>query len=288
VSKSTERFRDFAVAEEKLVAARLHSVRAAIDHGGEKGRALERYVFELLRSFLPTEYGLTTGFVAYHSDGKVKLSKQLDIVIFDALRCAPLMRLETCDVLPIEAVYGYVEVKAQLTSSPGAEDPSSASIEKCLLENRDLRSMRERWYWKPTAGSPSTTERMSVPTLGIRSYIFAFEWAGRDIDALAQAVSNCASRLGPPTHVHGIYAAGCGFLYVDPVDVNTAVPEDYYHTLATDSDALLMFKTTMFQALATFPRPQPGWVPAIDQYLKHQPAWSEFVPEGTELLGGYR
>ena len=66
----------------------------------------------LLRSLLPAEYGLATGFIVFQDEqGNVRLSKQLDIIVYDAVHSAPLMSLEACDVLPLEAVYAYVGSK---------------------------------------------------------------------------------------------------------------------------------------------------------------------------------
>jgi hypothetical protein len=93
---------------------------------------LEHAVTALLREFLPAEYGLGNGFVVWLSPTGPRLSRQLDIVIYDALRSGPLVRLSTCDVFPLEAVYGYVEVKATLRSSPNAADDS---IEACVARN---------------------------------------------------------------------------------------------------------------------------------------------------------
>jgi uncharacterized protein DUF6602 len=110
-------FSDLNAIEERLLLAKLEAVRAAIVHAGEKGRALENGVQTLLRSILPAEYGLSTGFVVYHTPEGPRLSSQLDIIIYDALRSSPIVSLETCDVFPLEAVHGYVEVKATLRSS---------------------------------------------------------------------------------------------------------------------------------------------------------------------------
>ena len=98
--------------EEGLLVSKLDAARKAISHAGEKGRSLEAEVITLLRSFLPEEYALTTGFVVYHAPNGPRLSTQLDVIIYDAVRSGPITRLSTCDVLPLEAVYGYVEVKA--------------------------------------------------------------------------------------------------------------------------------------------------------------------------------
>ncbi len=149
------KFKEFVRIEQKLLTARLDAARAAIHHAGEKGRALELAAQQLIRSFLPAEYGLSSGFVAYQdSKGAIRLSKQLDIIIFDAVRAAPLMSLESCDVFPLEAVYAYVEVKATLSTSKNLAKPSGSSLEKCLKDNHELRTMRDRSYWMP-AGFPS-------------------------------------------------------------------------------------------------------------------------------------
>ena len=158
---------------------------------------MENGVRTLLRSILPAEYGLSTGFVVYHTDEGPRLSSQLDIIIYDALRSGPIVSLKTCDVFPLEAVYGYVEVKATLkSSSDEAEKPAENSIEKCLINNRDLRNMKD-------------------------SYVFAFEAADavtKDLARLAQRMADYAKKLGNPTHLHGLFIVGQGFLYTNPQD----------------------------------------------------------------------
>lgn len=60
-------FSELNAIEEKLLLAKLGAVRAAIAHAGEKGRALENGVRTFLRSILPAEYGLSNGFVVFHT-----------------------------------------------------------------------------------------------------------------------------------------------------------------------------------------------------------------------------
>lgn len=91
--------------EEGVLSARLEAIRKSISHAGEKGRALEAQVQRVLRDMLPSEYGLKTGFVVWNSPSGLALSPQLDIIIYDAIRHSPLVHLESCDVLPLEAVY---------------------------------------------------------------------------------------------------------------------------------------------------------------------------------------
>jgi hypothetical protein len=148
-------FAEFNRIEEGLLTAKLDAARKAIAHAGDKGRALEHEVRTLLRSFLPMEYGLSTGFVVFHTQSGLRLSSQIDIVIYDAVRSGPIVRLETCDVFPLEAVYGYVEVKATLqSSSDDADEWAENSVERCLKNNRELRAMTE-------VGSKLACSRMS-------------------------------------------------------------------------------------------------------------------------------
>jgi hypothetical protein len=281
------KFLELNAIEETLLLAKLEAVRAAIAHAGEKGRALENGVRMLLRSILPAEYGLSTGFVVFHADDGPRLSSQLDIIIYDALRSGPIVSLETCDVFPLEAVYGYVEVKATLkSSSDEAEKPAENSIEKCLIKNQELRNMRDRRYHLPIASSPVQTFLMprewaaQIPS--IRSYVFTFEASDpttKDLKRLAQRMADYSKKLGKPTHLHGLFIVGQGFLYTKPVDAAKASPDDYFHTGYTEDHPLLAFKTSLIHALARFPRPQLDWAPAIEQYFQHQPKWTFLKPQ---------
>lgn len=281
------KFLELNAIEETLLLAKLDAVRAAIAHAGEKGRALENGVRTLLRSILPAEYGLSTGFVVFHADDGPRLSSQLDIIIYDALRSGPIVSLETCDVFPLEAVYGYVEVKATLkSSSDEAEKPADNSIEKCLMKNQELRNMRDRRYHLPIASSPVQTFLMPrewasrIPS--IQSYVFAFEASDpitKDLKRLAQRMADYSKKLGNPTHLHGLFIVGQGFLYTKPIDVTKAPPDDYFHTAYTEDHPLLAFKTSLIHSLARFPRPQPDWAPAIEQYFQHKPNWTVLKPQ---------
>jgi hypothetical protein len=76
MSNKPPKFKEFVRIEQELLTARLDAARAAIHHAGEKGRALEEAARRLIRSFLPAEYGLSSGFVAYQDpNGVIRLSK---------------------------------------------------------------------------------------------------------------------------------------------------------------------------------------------------------------------
>lgn len=269
--------------DEQLLLAKLEAARAAIAHSGEKGRTLEGEVSALLRSFLPSEYGLSTGFVAYHGKGRVKLSSQLDVIIYDALRSGPIVRLATCDVFPLEAVYGYIEVKATIQStSDDAEEYADNSIEKCLLQNKEIRSMEIRKYWTP--GERSTLSRLRADKwMQIRSYVFAFEPQGevaKDPEAFAKRMSNFGKRLGQPTHMHGVFIAGQGFYRHYPVaPEDPKEKENLYRVDYTTEQPFAYFKWSLIHALSRFPRYPEHWTPAIEKYYEERGKWKNCYPE---------
>jgi len=226
MENNTPEFGELSQIEEELLAAKLRAVRKSITHAAEKGRALEAEVANFLRGLLPAEYGISTGFVVYHTKNGPKLSPQLDIIIYDAIRSGPIARLSTCDVFPLEAVYGYVEVKASIQSSSyEASEPADNSIEKCLDQNRVLRAMKTRKFWAWGSGSPVQTDLYEPEWLGLRSYVFAFEAKGniaKDANSFAKRMATVSKQLGPPTHLHGVFIANHGYFSTRPIDPRIA------------------------------------------------------------------
>ena len=269
--------------EEDLLVSKLDAARMAISHAGEKGRSLEAEVMTLLRSFLPEEYGLTTGFVVYHTHNGPSLSPQLDVIIYDPIRSGPIARLATCDVLPLEAVYGYVEVKASLQStSDSAKEFADNSIEMCIKKNQQVRDMTERRFWKPAEGSPVQAELVTTQWMSIRSYVFAFEAEGvvaKNPDLFAQRIADVSARFGPPVHLHGVFVAGHGYYTTRAIDVSKASPEDWYHTEYTTEQPLAAFKWSLIHGLARFPRFPGHWTPAVDKYHEDETTWKSRAPQ---------
>ena len=132
------RFAEFLRLQEQSLRHQLSLARAAVSHSGEKGRNLEHHAIKFLRSVLPGQYGLGTGFIAYvdNDEGSgpfvPKISTQLDIVIYDALRGGPIMDLDTFHVYPLEHVLGVVEVKASLNDELPGLFSQSARLRKML------------------------------------------------------------------------------------------------------------------------------------------------------------
>lgn len=230
--------------EQKILNDQLAVVRSTIVHRGEKGRALESYVSQLLHSVLPREYGITTGFIAFPPDeigGEPTLSDQLDIIICDALHGSPLLRLPTCDVLPLEAVFGYVEVKTKLKGTKG-----DSSIFHCLQQAQKVRRHTTRYFWVSTGRNSATPLRFSATST--RSYVFAFEGRG-EIETLVRTASET---LGESADFSGMFINDKGFFRSRP----NARPE--VDTIDKEN-ALAAFKNAIVHDLARFDR-YPGSV----------------------------
>lgn len=83
-----------------------------VDHPLEKGLARERLLIEYLRRFLPERYGIDSGFVV---DSRDKISKQIDIVIYDKI-IPPVFELPgNLKYFPCECVVAVGEVKSTIT-----------------------------------------------------------------------------------------------------------------------------------------------------------------------------
>jgi hypothetical protein len=122
----------FTVPE--LIQSVAAQMRAAlcenlIPHPGELGTGREEVLRQFLEKYLPQRYGVSTGFV-FDSSGKV--SKQIDVIIYDALLAPKFEAVGGKVFHPCESVVCVGEVKSVLTSN---KDFNGA------LEN--LRSVKE-------------------------------------------------------------------------------------------------------------------------------------------------
>ena len=83
-----------------------------LEHPVDRGEYRERVVQEFLRPYLPECYGLGRGEI-FSANGKS--SRQIDIVIYDAIFSSVLMKDANSQLFPCESVFGSIEVKTELT-----------------------------------------------------------------------------------------------------------------------------------------------------------------------------
>ena len=251
---------EFYDKEEEQLGAKLEGLRLVLSHAGEKGRALEYTVIDFFRNMLPAEYGLTCGFIASSDESGITLSPQLDIVIYDAIRYAPLVTFGTCSVLPLEAVYGYIEVKATLNPS---------ILKETLTKNRIVRQMINRNFWESDNYSPPSTILRTVSWLPVRSFLFSFEssfGSGGDLANKIQIILDKA----PDSHLHGIFMVRKGFFSSHNINENPdrldILDGSERKPFFAQRHALTALKIMIFKCLATFPRYHDQASPAVDRY----------------------
>lgn len=100
----------FASVYNKLEADALLFNRE-LPHAGLVGSENENAIAEVIRQFLPPRFGVEVNALVIDRFGKV--SRQADIVIYDAERQASFFR----KVYPVEIVYAVIEVKTSMSST---------------------------------------------------------------------------------------------------------------------------------------------------------------------------
>jgi hypothetical protein len=132
--------REFFGRVEETMLARFREA-ALVMHAGDKGDNREEILREFLHDHLPRKYGVLKGEVVTSAGSH---SHSADIIIYDALN-APVLYTGKTAVVPVESVYGIIEVKSTL-SKPHFLD-CSAKIEAFKrLAPRELSIIRTREY----------------------------------------------------------------------------------------------------------------------------------------------
>lgn len=102
---------------QRSISAELNSVKDRIRyfienrHWGEDGRFKEIILRDCIKSKLPNNVKIGTGFVV----GNYDITKQIDLIVYRA-EIPPLFKKDEFVILPKEAVLGIVEVKTKLCS----------------------------------------------------------------------------------------------------------------------------------------------------------------------------
>lgn len=127
---------------------RFSLIRKLLDHPGEKGSAIEETVKAFWREFLPKGFGVTSGFVI---DSTGCISKQMDLIFYDAAKTPIFFSGGVFDVIPVECTFACCEIKAEIRSKDVLQD--------CFEKAASYKSLRRLAYEKQR-GAITTTSRM--------------------------------------------------------------------------------------------------------------------------------
>lgn len=110
------RFEIFAQASKRLRAE--FEALSIVPHNALKGQEAERIVRDFLNGHLPKRFAAGAGFIV---DPKDNVSRQTDVVIFDAFNCPVYRASDDAAIFPSNNVAAVVEVKSRLTKEEMAD-----------------------------------------------------------------------------------------------------------------------------------------------------------------------
>jgi hypothetical protein len=173
-------------------------VRHAADRGGNREAILRSY----LAQHLPKKYGVIKGEVITKAGGH---SHSADVLIYDAINC-PVLYVSDTQVLPIEGVYGVIEVKSRLSRAELVDATGKIEAFK-RLASRDLSVIRTREY--------VTVHRSSRP-FGI---VFGFDVADNSLDSLLTNWHEVNTTIHDVNYMTNLVVVlGAGILLTEVVD----------------------------------------------------------------------
>src|SRR5215469_70517 len=101
----------FADAAKKLVSDFAY-IRNSNPHAGDRGEEAEEVLKTFLNNHIPPRFRAVSGVVI---DRENSLSKQTDVIVYDALS-SPVYRYgEKTQILPVDTIAAVMEVKSRLT-----------------------------------------------------------------------------------------------------------------------------------------------------------------------------
>jgi hypothetical protein len=102
-----------------------------VPHPGVRGHEAEDLVRRFLRGHLPKRFDVGSGFII---DANNTVSKQTDVIVYDALNCPVYRASETGAIIPSDNVAAIVEVKSQLDKQRMEEAFANAAAAKSLVK----------------------------------------------------------------------------------------------------------------------------------------------------------
>lgn len=185
----------------KLLRAQFEYTRSSQPHAGSKGQAVEGILKDFLNAHLPRRFHATTGIVIDYDNS---LSRQTDVIVYDALSSPIYQASEVSQIIPADSVAAAIQVKTSLDKE---------TLREAYVNIASVKGLKKRPASdidRPPTGSPATT----VATLGI---VFAFD-SSTTVETLAENVvelnKEYASKLWPDMIVvldKGVITYGVGF-----------------------------------------------------------------------------
>jgi hypothetical protein len=207
----------FQRVEATLVAR--YNEAAAVKHMGDRGENREAVLREFLSEHLPKRFGVAKGEVVTRAGGQ---SHAADIIIFDA-DYAPVLYAGNTLILPVEAVYGIIEVKSRLSKAEFRDAWKKIQAFKQLAP-RELSVIQTREYM--------TVHRPSRPF----GMIFAFDLADNSLSSLNENWEERNKEVHDVNYFeHLVVVLGSGLLTFEMVDLTVGEMKSTFFSIPTSS-----------------------------------------------------
>jgi hypothetical protein len=188
---------------EEGIAARSRQA-GFVAHAGDRGENREEVLRDFLSGHLPKRYGVVKGEVVTKEGLH---SHAADVIIYDSVNCPVLYSGQTA-VVPIEGVYGVIEVKSRL-SKQELQDAASKIESFKRLAPRDLSVIQTREY--------VTLHRPSRPF----GMILAYELADNSLESLTANLEEEHRRIHDVNYfINLVCVLGAGVLYIEQANVS--------------------------------------------------------------------
>lgn len=218
---------DLFEATSKKMQIDFQSVTSRISHQGEKGTARENVLMQYLRPYIPEKYSFSKGIIIDSHDIQ---SRQVDIIIHDRNLTPYLQDQDTTKIIPIESVYGVIEVKSKLTKE---------ELQKCINNIESVRSLTK-----------NTINGISCPTAG---FVFAYD-SDSSLETILKNLTELSMNLTPEKKICCICVLNKGLIVlVNKFELSRIMlfpsTETIYVIHNNENNSLLMFYLLLFQTL---------------------------------------
>lgn len=219
--------KDIFCSVSKKMQIDFEEITSKIQHNGEKGTARENILQEYLKSYIPEKYSFSKGTIV---DCKDVQSKQIDIIIHDKFLTPYLVDMNDTKIIPIESVYGVIEVKSTL---------SKDELRKCVKNIESVRKLQKK-----------TISNYNFPTAGM---VFAYN-SDASLEAIYKNLNELSEDVDIDKRISCVCVLNKGVII--PVDKNglrnvTLFPNEntVYGIFNNTDDALLLFYLILSQIL---------------------------------------
>lgn len=225
----------FKSIEDKLQAD-LQAARSSIEHAPSKGAANEKAAIEFLRSRIPRNLDLSSGFLV---DSKGGVSRQLDIIIHDTAKTPILYEKEGLRVIPVECAYAVIEVKTVLSRS---------DFESCIKNMKSAKSLiKSAFYEEGIVARPTLAYGSEYKDWPLMYFVFAYE--SSPLHSIADWLNREFNETPIDKRIDSIFSLERGLVTNVDGDKAFAIPNPSSKIAIYKKDSLLLFYSLIIHYL---------------------------------------